>query len=81
MPMDLLSFTVTAAIAVVTAFGAKYATGVPNVIDWPDCLTAFMLGFGLDQLRDTVSTPPTPGSAPPSAALAPQPAAAPAAAS
>jgi hypothetical protein len=54
-PMELASFCVTAAIAVVTAFGAQYATSIPNVVTWSDWLTAFMLGFGLDQMRDTVS--------------------------
>jgi hypothetical protein len=54
-----INFLVTASIAVVTAFGTKYATTLPNVVGWPDCLTAFMLGFGLDQLRDTVTSPPS----------------------
>ena len=51
----LVGFAITSAIAVVTAFGTKYATSVPNAVGWSDCLTAFLLGFGLDQLRDTVS--------------------------
>jgi hypothetical protein len=54
-PMDLASFVVTAAIAVATAFGTQYASGLPDVITWPAGLSAFMLGFGLDQLRDTIS--------------------------
>jgi hypothetical protein len=56
-PMELASFGVTTAIAVVTAFGAHYASSLPNVITWSDWLSSFMLGFGLDQLRDTVGTP------------------------
>jgi hypothetical protein len=55
-PMELASFGVTTAIAVVTAFGAHYASSLPNVITWSDWLSSFMLGFGLDQLRDTVTT-------------------------
>jgi hypothetical protein len=55
------TFLLTAAIAVITAFGAKYAGGVPDTVGWPDLLTAFSLGFGLDQLRDAV-TPPAAGS-------------------
>jgi hypothetical protein len=51
---DGVGFAVTAAVAVITAFGTKYATSLPNVVGWGDCLTAFLLGFGLDQLRDTV---------------------------
>jgi hypothetical protein len=53
-PMEWASFCVTTAIAVVTAFGAHYAGSLPNVITWSDWLSSFMLGFGLDQLRDTV---------------------------
>ena len=53
-----ISFGVTAGVAVVTAFSTKYATSVPNVVGWADCLTAFLLGFGLDQLRATISSPP-----------------------
>ena len=33
------------------------ATSLPNVITWSDWVSAFLFGFGLDQLRDTVSTP------------------------
>lgn len=55
-PTELASFAVTTAIAVVTAFGAHYASSLPNVITWSDWLSSFMLGFGLDQLRDTVTT-------------------------
>ena len=62
MPMELAGFAVTSAIAVVTAFGAHYGSSLPNVITWSDWLAAFMLGFGLDQLRDTVA--PTTTSAP-----------------
>lgn len=54
-PMELASFTVSTAIAVVTAFGAHYAQNVPDVVTWSDWLSSFMLGFGLDQLRDTVT--------------------------
>lgn len=57
-PMEVASFAVTTSIAVVTAFGAHYASSLPNVITWSDWLSAFMLGFGLDQLRDTVNPPP-----------------------
>lgn len=52
-----VSFAVTAAIAVVTAFATKYGSAVPNVIGWSDWVTAFTLGFALDQLRDTVLAP------------------------
>ena len=54
--MELATFGVTAAIAVVTAFGAHYASSLPNVITWSDWLSSFTFGFGLDQLRDTVTT-------------------------
>lgn len=66
-PMELASFTVVTAIAVVTAFGAHYAQNIPDMVTWSDYLSSFMLGFGLDQLRDTVSTssaPSTPATAP-----------------
>jgi hypothetical protein len=56
-PMEVTSFFVTTAIALVTAFGAHYASSLPNVITWSDWLSSFMLGFGLDQLRETVSPP------------------------
>jgi hypothetical protein len=59
-----VSFAVTAAIAVVTAFATKYGSAVPNVIVWSDCVTAFTLGFALDQLRDTVTAPHASLSAP-----------------
>jgi hypothetical protein len=53
-PMEWASFSVTTAIAIVTAFGAHYASSLPDVITWSDWLSSFMFGFGLDQLRDTV---------------------------
>jgi hypothetical protein len=53
--MEIASFFISVAIAVATAFSTQYASGVPNEITWSACLTAFMLGFGLDQLRDTIS--------------------------
>lgn len=56
-PMEVASFLVTLAIATVSAFGTQYATSLPNVITWSDWVSAFLFGFGLDQLRDTVSTP------------------------
>lgn len=56
-PMELASFCVTLAIATVSAFGTQYASSLPNVITWSDWVSAFLFGFGLDQLRDTVSTP------------------------
>jgi hypothetical protein len=56
-PMEWASFSVTTAIAIVTAFGAHYAGSLPNEITWSDWLSSFMLGFGLDQLRDTVNPP------------------------
>ncbi len=65
-----IGFLITASIAVVTAFGAKYATSVPYVVGWPDLLTAFLLGFGLDQLRDAVNTPLSPAAPPARAAPA-----------
>jgi hypothetical protein len=49
---------------VVTAFATKYGSAVPNVIVWSDCVTAFTLGFALDQLRDTVTAPHASLSAP-----------------
>lgn len=55
--MDLATFFVTTSIAIVTAFGAHYASSLPNVISFADYATSFMFGFGLDQLRDTVNTP------------------------
>jgi hypothetical protein len=73
-PMEIASFFISVAIAVATAFSTQYASGVPNEITWSACLTAFMLGFGLDQLRDTIS-PASAASSPASA----QPAATPAA--
>jgi hypothetical protein len=73
-PMEIASFFISVAIAVATAFSTQYASGVPNEITWSACLTAFMLGFGLDQLRDTIS--PASTSLP---AANPRPAAAPAA--
>jgi len=73
-PMEIASFFISVAIAVATAFSTQYASGVPNEITWSACLTAFMLGFGLDQLRDTIS----PASAA-SPTANPQPAATPAA--
>jgi hypothetical protein len=54
---DLAGFTTSAAVAIAAAYGAKYASSLPNLITWNDCLTAFLLGFGLDQLRDTVTSP------------------------
>jgi hypothetical protein len=54
-PIELASFAVTTAIAVVTAFGAHYGSSFPNVIGWSDALSSFMFGFGLDQLRNTVA--------------------------
>jgi hypothetical protein len=75
-PMELASFGVTTAIAVVTAFGAHYASSLPNVITWSDWLSSFMLGFGLDQLRDTVGTAtvatPAAPAVPPAGAAGPQ---------
>jgi hypothetical protein len=74
-PMELASFSVTTAIAVVTAFGAHFASSLPNVITWSDWLSSFMLGFGLDQLRDTVGTPtvttPAAPAVPPAGAAGP----------
>ena len=51
----IAGFVVSIAIAGVTAFGAHYSANLPDVITWSDALSSFMLGFGLDQLRDTVS--------------------------
>jgi len=78
VPIELTSFAVVTAIAVVTAFGAHYSSSIPNVLGWSDLLTAFMLGFGLDQLRNTLSAPSTPNATAavpqsPSTASAPAP--------
>jgi hypothetical protein len=54
-PMEIASFFISAAIAVATAFGTQYASGMPDELTWAACSSAFMLGFGLDQLRDTIS--------------------------
>jgi hypothetical protein len=37
---------------VLTAFAAQYGAGVPDTTDWKNCVTAFLFGFGIDQLRD-----------------------------
>lgn len=60
--MDLFGFAISTSIAVVVAFGAKYGASVsdlPSHLAFSDALTAFMFGFGLDQLRDTVSNQAT----------------------
>jgi hypothetical protein len=74
-PMEIASFFISVAIAVATAFGTQYASGVPDQITWSAGLSAFMLGFGLDQLRDTISPAAAalPAANPPQAA-APAPA-------
>jgi hypothetical protein len=54
-PMEIASFIISAAIAAATAFGTQYASGVPDELTWAAYSSAFMLGFGLDQLRDTIS--------------------------
>lgn len=56
-PMEVASFTISAAIAVVTAFGIHYSDNLPSVLTFSDFVSSFMLGFGLDQLRDTVGGP------------------------
>jgi len=73
-PMEIASFFISAAIAVATAFGTQFGGGVPNEITWSAGFSAFMLGFGLDQLRDTIS----PGTAAVTSPAPPPPAAAPA---
>jgi hypothetical protein len=74
-PMEVASFFISAAIATATAFGTQYASGLPDEITWATCSSAFMLGFGLDQLRDTISpaaSVSSPASAPAASAPAPR---------
>ena len=45
-------FFITTAMAVLAAFGAQYSGVLPIAVDWSAGVTAFMFGFGIDQLRD-----------------------------
>ena len=50
--MQAATFFITTAMAVLAAFGAQYSGVLPIAVDWSAGVTAFMFGFGIDQLRD-----------------------------
>lgn len=50
--MQVTTFVITTATAVLAAFGAQYSGVLPTAIDWGVGVTAFMFGFGIDQVRD-----------------------------
>lgn len=56
---ELFSFVLVTAVAVISAFGAEYANlvGESTYSTW---LTAFLFGFGLDQIRDRTVNPAQP---------------------
>lgn len=54
--IEVATFFISFSIAVVAAYGAQYST-LPTADSWSVFITAFMFGFGLDQIRDRASPP------------------------
>jgi hypothetical protein len=50
--MQMATFLITTAVAVLAAFGAQYTQSLPTTIDWSAAVTGFLFGFGIDQLRN-----------------------------
>ena len=52
--LQVINFALSTSIAVLAAFAAQYGSALPDALDWKAAVAAFMFGFGLDQIRDTV---------------------------
>jgi hypothetical protein len=50
--MQIATFIISTGIAVLAAFGTQYGGGLPSSIDWSVSVSAFLFGFGIDQIRD-----------------------------
>jgi hypothetical protein len=53
--MQVMTFIITTATAVLAAYGAQYGT-TPAEIDWGVCASAVLFGFGIDQVRDRAAS-------------------------